>query len=124
VRAARADVLQWFALFGGALAWTVQFVLGYGVAAATCSTGGGRWGIDFHAWQLSLALAAATVVLLAEIAAVVVLQQTRGVPEDGPPPDGRRHFFAVAASVGNVLFLVIVVLTAVGTLTHSPCHGS
>ena len=42
----------------------------------------------------------------------------------GPPPEGRRHFFALAASIGNVLFLVIIVLSGTGAIVHEPCMQS
>jgi hypothetical protein len=124
VRAARAEVLQWFALFGGALAWATQLVLGFGVATATCSAAGTQWGIDLKAWELAVAGAAVAVVLLAEAAAIVVLRETWGVADDGPPPLGRLHFFALAAVVGNVLFLGAVILGGVGTVVHPPCQGA
>jgi hypothetical protein len=60
--------------------------------------------------------------LLAESAALSVLWQTRDVDYSDPPPEGRRHFFAVAASIGNLLFLVIIVLSGTGAILHEPCH--
>lgn len=122
--AARAEALQWFGLLGGGLAWSAQLVVGYGLTAATCSAAGGEWGIDLRTWELTVALAAGAVVLLAEAASLAVLRDTWGVEEDGPPPVARRHFFAQAAAIGNVLFLVIVVLSGIGALAHAPCHGS
>jgi len=120
----RAEALQWFALFGGAFAWTGQFVVGFYVAVARCSPGSEPWGIDQRAWAITLTAAAAAVVLAAEAAAIVVATETWGVEEDGPPPAGRRHFFAVAAVVGNVLFLGAVVLGGIGTVAHPPCQSA
>ena len=34
----RLELLQWYALFGGALAWASEHVLGYFVGVAGCST--------------------------------------------------------------------------------------
>ena len=42
----------------------------------------------------------------------------------GPGPAGRIHFFAQAALLGNVLFLVIVVLNVAGTVYQLPCRQS
>ncbi len=116
-----AEFLQWFGLFGAALAWTVQLVLGFGVAQAACSRGGAAWGIDVDAWELGLMLAASVLVLLSEAGAVTVLLETRSVEHDGPPPWGRRHFFAAGAAVGNVLFLGAVLLGGIGAIVHGMC---
>ena len=121
---ARAEALQWFALFGGALAWATQLVLTFGVATARCSAAGSQWGVDQRTWAIAVAAAAAGIVLLAEAAAIAVALDTRGVPEDGPPPAARRHFFAVAAVVGNVLFLGAVILGGVGSVLHPTCQGA
>jgi hypothetical protein len=116
------DFLQWFGLFGAALIWTVQHVVGFGVDLARCSAAGSRWGIDVKAWQLSLLGVSVLLVLLAEAAAVTVLLRTREVEDSDPPPEGRRHFFAVAAALGNVLFLVIILMDSLGGLAFSPCR--
>jgi len=42
-------------------------------------------------------------------------------PED-PPPEGRIHFFAVASLAGNVIFLVIILLTGIATIVNQTCH--
>lgn len=119
-----AEALQWFALFGGALAWMGQFVLGFYVALARCGRGSEPWGVDQRTWVIALTAAAATVVLAAEAAAIAVAADTWGVEEDGPPPVARRHFFAVAAAIGNVLFFGAVILGGVGILSHPPCQGA
>ena len=116
-----AEFLQWFGLLGAALAWTGQLVVGYGVTQAACSAGGADWGLDVHAWEIGLTAAGAAAAVLAAGAALVVFLETRDVGEDDPPPAGRRHFFATAALVGNVLFLVAIILSGAGALAHSTC---
>jgi hypothetical protein len=120
----RAELYQWFSLFGGGLAWATQLVLLFGVGTARCSTGGSQWGVDQRTWVIVVTAAAGLIVLLAEAAAAAVALETWGVAEDGPPPDARRHFFAVAAVVGNVLFLGAVILGGAGALAHPPCQGA
>jgi hypothetical protein len=119
----RADLLQWFGLLGGAIAWATHLVLGYGVTVADCSRGGAPWGLDLRVWEIVLMAAAAAVVVLAELAALTVYLETRGIDHEGPPPDGRRHFFASAAVIGNVLFLGAVVLAGAAALSQS-CRAS
>jgi hypothetical protein len=120
----RGELFQWFALLGGALAWTAQLVVGVGITVARCGGGGDRLGIDYRTWQIAAMVAAAVVVLLAEGAAIALAVATWELEEDGPPPGSRRHFFALAAVLGNVLFLGAVVMGGIGAVSHSPCQGA
>ena len=122
MRVARAEILQWFGLFAAALIWSLQLVLGFGLTLARCGAAGMRWGIGLHTWEIALMVIGAVVTLAAEAAALTVFFGTRDVEEDDPPPLGRRHFFASAAALGNVLFLVIILLSGIGVIVHSPCH--
>jgi hypothetical protein len=117
------ELLQWYGLLGAAIAWSVQLVVGYGVTVARCSTGG-DFGLPVDTWEVLLVVGAAAFALLGEAAAIAVFLATRRLEHDGPPPDGRRHFFASAALVGNVLFLMIILLSGIGIVAHSPCHQS
>jgi hypothetical protein len=116
------EFLQWFGLFGAGLTWTVQLVVGFGVTLARCGAVNAVLGVDVKAWELTLMVVGIALALLAESAALSVLWQTRDVDYSDPPPEGRRHFFAVAASIGNLLFLVIIVLSGTGAILHEPCH--
>ena len=117
----RLELLQWYALLGGPLAWATQHVVGYFVSDGACSVA--------HipapaAFEVAIAVVAGAAVLAAEGAALLVFRETRGVPEDAPGPFGRLRFFAEAALLGNVLFFVIVVLDGVSTVYHLPCRLS
>jgi hypothetical protein len=118
------EFLQWFGLFGAALTWTVQLVVGFGVTIARCGPANAVLGVDVQAWELALMGTGIALALLAEAAALNILWQTRNVDYGGPPPEGRRHFFALAASIGNVLFLVVIVLSGTGAVFHQPCTQS
>jgi hypothetical protein len=120
----RLEILQWFGLLGGPLAWAAQHVLGYFFADAGCHVAGSQWGLGLAPMQIVLSAAAAAVVLAAEAAAFVVFRETRTVDEYAPGPNGRLKFFAEAALLGNVLFLVIVVLDCISTVYHLPCLQS
>jgi len=120
----RLELLQWFALLAAPVAWGIHLVFGYGVVQARCAAGGGRWGLD-HTLIISLLTAGALVIALcAQAAAIVVYRELQRVHYDAPGPRGRQHFFAVAALVGNVLFTVGIVLSAVGSLSIGPCRQS
>jgi hypothetical protein len=116
-----AEFLQWFGLLGAALTWTLQLVIGFGVTVARCGAANAVLGVDVKAWEVSLLASGIALALLAEGAALTLLWQTRNVDYADPPPDGRRHFFVVAAVLGNLLFLVIIVLSGVGAIVHEPC---
>ena len=118
----RLEALQWFALFGGAFAWTAQFVLGFGFAQSACSPAPSRVGTT--APQLALTVGAAVVIVLAALAALAVAAATSGVGHDGAPPDGRRRFFALGALAANVLFLAIVLNTGLLATHHFTCRQS
>ena len=118
------EFLQWFGLFGAALTWTVQLVVGFGVTIARCGPANAVLGVDVKAWELALMGTGIALALLAEAAALSILWQTRNIDYGGPPPEGRRHFFALAASIGNVLFLVVIVLSGTGAVFHQACTQS
>jgi hypothetical protein len=117
-----AEVLQWVGLFGAALVWTAQLVIGFGVAVARCGPANSVLMVDLRTWEWSLMGAALAFVLLSEAAALATLWETRAVHYDDAAPDGRRHFFALAAALGNLLFLVAIVLSGVASATHQLCH--
>jgi hypothetical protein len=119
-----AEFLQWFGLLGAALTWTVQLVVGFGVTLARCGAANAVLGVHVKAWELALMAVGIGLVLLAESAALTLLWQTRNVDHSGPAPEGRRHFFVLAAALGNLLFLVIIVLSGVGAIVHEPCRSA
>ena len=115
-------VLQWVGLLAGAALWGAAHIVGYGITEARCSPAGGDWGIDIDLWQgLGNGLAGLLVLGAAGAAAAVVVG-TRGASYESPPPVGRIRFFAIAALVANVLFLVMIVLYAVGSIANVPCR--
>ena len=117
-----AEFLQWFGLGGAALAWAAQHVVGFGATVARCGAGGMRLGVDLDTWELSAFAVSLALILLAEAAAIVVVLRTSGVEQDGPPPEARRRFFALGAAVGNLLFLVVILMTGLSTLHLDPCR--
>lgn len=118
----RLELLQWFGLFGGALAWATQHVVGFGISDSGCSVAGRQWGLPVSTLEVLVGVAAGAITISAWAAAYVAFRETRSVDEDAPGPAGRIRFFAQAALLGNVLFLVIVVLDAVGSVSELPCR--
>jgi hypothetical protein len=118
----RRELLQWYGLFGAALAWAGQHVVGFGVATADCANASRHWGLDVTVWMVVLTAVGLACAGLAEVAAISILLETRALEYDDPPPDGRRHFFAFGAALGNVLFIMAIVLNAVGVLAGVGCR--
>ena len=127
MRLVRLEFLQWFGALAGFGTWIGDHVVGSGLTQALCNPGGAHWGISNDTWQVSLLIAATIVILGAEAAAVKVFVSTReqaGEEFMGPPPPGRMHFFAAAAIVANVLFLMMVILSNVGSIAGVTCVQS
>jgi hypothetical protein len=120
----RLELLQWFALFGGPLAWATEHVVGFWITDAACNVAGAQWDLDPAVLQTVLAVLVGLVVIAAWLASFIVFRNTRTVDYDAAGPLGRIHFFAQAGLLGNVLFFVIVVLDGVGTVHDLPCHPS
>jgi hypothetical protein len=122
VRIIRAELLQWYGLFGAALAWTAQLVIGFGVSYADCNTVGRQWGLDLVTWEIVLMVVGAALAAIAEAAAVSVFLSTRGLEYDDAPPGGRRHFFSFAAMLGNLLFITAILLSGIAAISNPTCR--
>jgi hypothetical protein len=124
MRLRRLEILQWTGLLAGALVWTAQHVIGYGVTVAVCGPGNAQFGISNDVWQASLMAAAAVVILGAQAAALTVLLATRSSSYEAEPPPGRIRFFAIAAIVANTIFLMIVLLDGFAAIFNVECRQS
>ena len=118
----RRELLQWYGLFGAALAWAGQHVVVFGVASADCLNASRHWGLDVTTWVIVCSAIGLLCAAVAEVAALSILLETRALEYEDPPPGGRHHFFAFGAALGNVLFIMAIVLNAVGTLASQGCR--
>jgi hypothetical protein len=118
----RLSLLQWVGFLVGGPVWFAEFLAGIGSSQAVCNPASGRWGIPHDAVQLGLMVFAAVCVLVALAASAIVFRETYEVEEQDPPPYGRIHFFAAASLGGNVVFLMIILLTGIGTIVDRTCH--
>jgi hypothetical protein len=118
----RLEILQWAGLLGGALLWGLGHVVGYGVTEARCSSAGAGWGIDLDLWEGLINGLAWALALGAALASVAVIVGTRGVSYESAPPPGRLRFFAIAALVANTIFMVALLLYALGTIFNVACR--
>jgi len=118
----RLSQLQWLGILAGGIVWFVEFLAATGESQAQCNPGSGRWGLPHDAIELALMIFGALVVGGALAASLIVYRETSDDDDQDAPPEGRIHFFATAALAGNVIFLVIILLTGIATIVDRTCH--
>jgi hypothetical protein len=118
----RLEFLQWFGFLGGGTIWFSTFIVGIGASEAVCNPASSRWGIPHDTVQIALLCFAAFMVCCAELAAVLVYRATRTAEEQGAPPRARMKFFAIGAMAGNLVFLMIILLSGIATVADRLCH--
>ncbi|HXV05815.1 MAG TPA: c-type cytochrome [Solirubrobacterales bacterium] len=114
-----ASPLLWFAVLGAPAAWVVQLFLGYWLSEAQCSPTGGEWGISLDAWGIAAAAVCEAVAVASVLTALALFRRTRDAEDEGPPPGGRTHFLSVVGLTVAPLFVVLIAMTAVGTVALS-----
>lgn len=123
--------LVWFAVAGGACAFTVQFVAGLAFSFAQCNQPVVRWRLPVHGWQIGLAAGGALVTLAAMAASILIFYRTFRIGDvfgeerrgDGhDPPLGRIHFLSQVAITVNLLMLPLIIMDGVGTGLQAVCQ--
>ena len=118
----RLAALQWAGLVAGASAWALEHVAGFGFTNAECGSRGAPWGIGNDTWQASWMVFGLACLVGAEAAAIAVLLQTRGTSYEAAPAVGRIRFLAIAAVLANGLFIGIVILSGIASITGVTCR--
>jgi hypothetical protein len=128
-----SNLLVWFGVLGGAMAWATQFVAGLAFTFAQCNAPPGRWELPVQTWQSALAIAGVVVGLAATAVCVWLYRKTRNVDDaaaierlgrGSPPPAGRVNFLATTGLLVNTLALAIMIMTAVGAPFLRLCQQS
>jgi Mn2+/Fe2+ NRAMP family transporter len=120
VKGMRLELLQWFGFLAAPLAWAGQLVLGYFFAEAHCEAT--RWASGWSSTEIGLTAGAAAVAVAAELAAAAAWLELRRVHEDAPGRRGRQHLLLAGALVANVLFLIAILMSGVGTVGGEGCR--
>lgn len=118
-----ASPLLWYAVFGSAIAWALQFGSGYWITQAQCSPAG-QWRFSGSGWVVAIGAAALAIAIGAAATAVTLFLRTSGVDSKGVPPAGRTRFLAIVGMAVAPLFIAMIVLTTVGVLVLQPCTQS
>lgn len=125
--------LVWFGVVGGALAWALEFVAGYGFGLAHCFPTGTGFSLPAGAWQIAAAACGAAVSLASIAVSMWVFLRTFRIGDvagmerrgDGaPPPAGRLQFLAMTGLTVNVLALAIIVMDGIGAPILHACQQS
>ena len=118
-----SNLLLWFGIAGGPLAWTVQFVANLAFSFAQCNQPDGRWALPVRSWQLALAAAGLLIALASMATAIWLFLRTFRIGDvfeeersggGSAPPLGRIHFVAIVALVVDFLVLTIIVMDGIG----------
>lgn len=112
--------LMWFGLLGAPLAWTVQHVVGMGLALAACTERMRPEGVPVDPWTIVATASAATITVLAGLAALAAFRATSG--GDDEPPGARIHFLATVGIVVTPLFLAIILMSGTTAVLFPTCQ--
>ena len=125
-------LLLWFAVLGGAAAWTAHLLVSFELETIACSPASG--GARVFGAGLTAAVAVVTVVLAAVAAAAGwvawrfarrLARARRGRAGHGEaaaePRAGRAEFMALVGLAGDLLFLLIIVYGGISLAVLHPC---
>jgi hypothetical protein len=118
----------WFGLLAGPIAWSIYFLVGYGLTEFVCKLGQ----LEFRIW--GLAALSAIIMGLTLVALLVTLyagflayRNWQRVKEDEPeevqpsPPEENSRFLALVGLLLSGLFSLVILLTGIPTFFLSPC---
>lgn len=128
-----SNLVVWFAVLGGAVAWVAQFVANLYLTWAQCNQPIQRWVLSVHAWEIGLSAAAVAIGLAATGVSLRLFLRTyrhedaaelerRGMGVH--PPLGRLSFLSMVGLTVNVLAIAIIVMTGIGAPLLPVCQQS
>ncbi len=132
MKTAHSNVLVWFGVLGGSVAWAVQFVTNLFLTFYDCGAEA-RASVTLHPIQTAIGIAAIIVGLASTAVAVWLFRDTRQEREmslkvirgfGGDPPLARVHFLAIVGLTVNFLSIAIIVLTTIGSPELLNCQQS
>ena len=137
LRRKAAPWLLWFAVLGGAVAWSAHLLLGWGLEEIACSpvsAGPDVLGVSLSLWIGVLTGVLAAVTVAAGLLAYRFWRQAGAADPDtriepaGAEPEpqelirgGRAGFMALFGLAANALFLLIILYGGVSLLLLRPC---
>jgi len=107
-------LLMWYGFLGGALAWSAQLVLGYGIEDSACSQGNA----DTKGWIVAVTVLLGAVALGSSGAAFLTLRwaERRGDAR------GAVTFLGLTGILAGIFFVVLIALGALQLGSLDSCH--
>jgi hypothetical protein len=107
-------LLMWYGFLGGAAAWAVQLVLGYGIEERACSQGSS----DTKSWIVAATLLLGAVALGSSGASFLTWRwaDRRGDAR------GAVTFLGLTGMLAGVFFLVLIALGGLQLVSLDSCH--
>jgi hypothetical protein len=137
LRRRAAPLLLWFAVLGGAVAWSAHLLVGWGLEEIACSpvsAGPEVLGVSLTVWIGVLTVVLGAVTVAAGLLAFRFWREegaadpnTRIEPGGGDPEpeelvrNGRAGFMALFGLAANALFLLMIVYGGLSLLLLRPC---
>jgi hypothetical protein len=124
---ARLNVLAWFGVLGGPVAWALQFLFSMQFGLARCESPDGRFPFPVHLLAALLGGIGAVIGVLALLAAIAVFRRTREHEKAAGRArvtSERLHFLGAVGMAVNPLTVTICAMTAVGVPLLSVCQPS
>jgi hypothetical protein len=124
-----SNLLVWYGVLGGGLAWLIQFVVDLNFTWDKCLHG--NPGLSVHDWVLGLSLGALVVAIGATTVAVSLYRRSRQVAavvahelegKGSAPPVGRVASLAMMGMCVNFVSLVLIVMTAISVPLLPACQ--
>jgi hypothetical protein len=117
-RSPRAVVaLQWYAIFGGPVAWFGQLMLGYFYTLSLCGPGG----LDWAGLHLPVGIFSAAGAVVAAGGWAAAFSLHRATSEGLDDPLGRIRFISDIGLVIGAIFFALILYTAAGELALEGC---
>jgi hypothetical protein len=131
MRRTPSNLTVWFAVLGGPLAWSVQFIANLFITFFDC--GVNARSLPLHALQIAIGAAGLVVGLASTAVSARLFRDTVGEREmsekvirgyGGKPPVARVHFLAIVGLTVNFLTLAIIAMTTAGGPELLACRQS
>lgn len=132
MKSAHSNLVVWFGVLGGPVAWAIQFVTGLFLTFYDCGAES-RSSVPLHPLETVIGVGAIVVGLASASVATWLFRDTRRDREvslevirgfGGRPPVARLHFLAIVGVTVNFLAIAIVAMTTIGSPELLNCRQS
>lgn len=114
-KALRGDLLEWFGIFAGPIAWLAQFLINYVLVRWECI---GHSRIALHIVSFIFL----TIVISGGIVSIIYFNKTRDQSASSEKLSARRHFMAMLGIFSAALFSLAIVMQAIAGFILDPCQ--